>query len=201
MTCPNGVFDWAALHNCSFGLDKFQLLDLRKKIPTPWQTLRLGEHWIPSKDTTKFSGVIVDNTLSWKAQCAAALAKGQDWLFRFKRIAMTTKGIYAKQFHQLYLSTAIPCILYAADIFLTPQQFVGKRPNAFSRPHQSSLGKLASIHRSAAIFITGALKTTATDAVLTLANLPPFHLLVNKLQHGQLYTSHPCHPTILCINQ
>ena len=64
------------------------------------------------------------------------------------------------------------------------QRFVGKRPNTFGRPHQSSLSKLASIHRSAAILIMGALKTTTTDTVLTLANLPPFHLLVNKLQHG-----------------
>ena len=131
MTRPNGVFNWAALYNWSFGLDKFQLLDLTKKrvphlfdlskkIPTPQQTLRLGEHQIPSKDIARFLGVIVDNTLSWKAQCTAALAKGQDWLFRFRRIAMTTKGIHAKQFCQLYLSTAIPCILYAADIFLIP---------------------------------------------------------------------------------
>ena len=112
---------------------------------------------------------------------------------------MKTKGIHAKQFCWLYLSTAIPCILYAADIFFTPQRFVGKRPNTFGKPHQSSLSKLASTHRSAAILITGALKTTATDIVLTLANLPPFHLLVNKLQHGaalclaSLQPNHPLH--------
>lgn len=119
MTWPHGVFDWAALHNCRFGLDKFQLLDftrkhilhpfdLRQKIPTPQQILRLGDHHIPPKDTAKFLGMILDNMLSWNAQCAAALAKGQDWLFRFKRITMTTKGIHARQFHCLYLSTAIP---------------------------------------------------------------------------------------------
>lgn len=110
MTWPNGIFDWAALHNCSFSLNKFQLLDftkelvphlfdLRKKIPTPWQTLRLQNHCIPSKDMAKFLGIVLDNMLSWEAQCTTTLAKGQDWLFRFKRITMTTKGIHARHFH------------------------------------------------------------------------------------------------------
>ena len=51
-----------------------------------------------------------------------ALAKAQDWLLRFSRIAKTIKGVHAKYFQQLYLSTAIPHILYAANIFLTPQE-------------------------------------------------------------------------------
>ena len=48
----------------------------------------------------------------------------------------------------------------------------------------------------------GALKTTATDAVLTLANLPPFHLLVIKLWHGaalhlaSLPPNHPLHKPV-----
>ncbi|KAF8226211.1 hypothetical protein L208DRAFT_1302899 [Tricholoma matsutake] len=46
MNCTNGIFNWAKLHNCEFGVEKFQLLDItrklilnpvnpRKKIPTP----------------------------------------------------------------------------------------------------------------------------------------------------------------------
>jgi hypothetical protein len=36
MERPGGVFDWAADHNCEFGVDKFQLIDLtRKLIPHP----------------------------------------------------------------------------------------------------------------------------------------------------------------------
>ena len=30
MTCPAGIFDWATLHNCEFGIDRLQLLDLTK---------------------------------------------------------------------------------------------------------------------------------------------------------------------------
>ena len=131
MTRTNGIFDWATLHNCEFRTEKFQLLDFmkklvphpfnsRRKVATPHKALRLGNHHIPSTDTTKFLGMILDNKLLWKAQSMVALAKAQDWLLRFSRIAKTTKGVHAKYFQQLYLSTAIPHILYAANIFLTP---------------------------------------------------------------------------------
>lgn len=78
-------------HNCKFGIKKFQLLDItrrltpnplnpRKRIAMLRQTLRLvlGDKHIPSKDTARFLRVIVDNKMNWKGQCATALAKGQD---------------------------------------------------------------------------------------------------------------------------
>jgi len=85
MNRPNGVFEWAKIHNCKFGIEKFQLLDItkkliphpvnpKKKIPTPHSTLILGNQHIPSK-------------LNWKGQYTTALARGQDWVIQFSRIA------------------------------------------------------------------------------------------------------------------
>jgi hypothetical protein len=130
----------------------------------------------------KFLGVIVDNKLNWKGQCAAPATKGQDWLIQFSRLAWASQGINAKYTRQLYLSIAVPQMLYAADIFLTPQQNVGKQAKDTGNNH-AAINKLASIQRKAAIMIMGAMKTTATDVVETMANLIPFHLLVEKHQH------------------
>ena len=94
----------------------------------------------------------MDNKLSWKAQGALALTKAQDWLGRFKRIALTTKGIHAKFFHCLYIPTAIPCILYAADIFLTPNRHVGLNSLYKKANQQAIIKDLVKIHRE----ITGA---------------------------------------------
>jgi hypothetical protein len=85
MNRAGGVFEWAKDHNCEFGIEKFQLLDIsrkhiphqlnpKKKIPMPRRALTLGDQHIPSKETAKFLGVIVDNKLNWKGQCAAATA-------------------------------------------------------------------------------------------------------------------------------
>ena len=214
MNRPEGIYTWAKNHNCEFGVEKFQLLDLSKKliphqlnpkkrVPIPRQALIIGNQRIPSKETAKFLGVIVDNKLSWKGQCAAALAKGQDWLIQFSRLARTSRGISALYTRQLYLSIAIPRMLYAADIFLTPQQNIGKRPNDRYNKN-ANVQKLASIQRRAAIMITGAMKTTATDITEVMANLLPFHLLVDKHRYRaalRLATLPPTHPLHKPIQQ
>jgi hypothetical protein len=70
-------------------------------------------------------------------------------------------------------------MLYAADIFLTPKQNIGKRMHS-TGTKQAILNKLAAIQRRAATMITGAMRTTARDALEVMANLLPFHLLVDK---------------------
>jgi hypothetical protein len=60
--------------------------------------------------------------MNWKGQCAAALAKGQDWILQFGRITRASQGVTVRYVWKLYLSIAVPCMLYAADIFLTPQK-------------------------------------------------------------------------------
>ena len=124
----------------------------------------------------------MDNKLNWKGQCIASLAKGQDWIIQFSRLAWVSQGINVKYTQQLYLSIAVPRMLYAADIFLTPQQNVGKQAKD-NRNNYAIINKLALIQRKAAIMITGAMKTTATDMIKTMANLIPFHLLVEKHCH------------------
>jgi hypothetical protein len=212
MNHTNGIFKWAVIHNCEFGMEKFQLIDItrrlvpnpinpRKKIPMPRKTLILGNKRIPSKETAKFLGVTIDNKLNWKGQCASALAKGQDWVIHFSRIARASR-VHAKYLHQLYLSIAVPRMLYAADVFLTPQQNVGKKTKD-GKTKQAILNKLASIQRRAAIMITGAMRTTATDIVEVMANLMPFSLLVDKYRHraaihlATLPTTHPLHKPIM----
>jgi hypothetical protein len=146
--------------------------------------------------------VIVDNKLNWKGQCTASLAKGQDWIIQFSRLAQASQGINAKYTWQLYLSIAVPCMLYATDIFLTPQHNVGKQAKD-NRNNCAIINKLASIQRKAAIMIMGAMKTTATDVIETMANLIPFHLLVEKHHHQaaiQLATlpeTHPLHKLVI----
>ena len=62
-------------------------------------------------------------------------------------------------------------MLYAADIFLTPQQNIGKKTKE-GRSKQAIVNKLASIQR----------KAVATNIVEVMVNLIPFNLLVDKYQ-------------------
>ena len=176
-------------------------LNLKKHVLTPCHALMLGNQHIPSAETPKFLGVTVNNKLNWKGQCAATLAKGQKWLFQFARIMRALRGATARYICKLYLSIAVPCMLYAADIFLTPQWRMTTR----SRDGKSSQGiinKLTSVQCQAAIIITGILRTTATDVLDIMENLLPFHLLVDKHRHrvalrlAMLPPTHPLHKPV-----
>ena len=68
MTRTNGILDWASLHNCKFGVKKFQLLDFtkkkvphslnsRRKVDTLHKALKLGNQHIPSMETARFLGI------------------------------------------------------------------------------------------------------------------------------------------------
>ena len=72
----NRIMEWAVAHNCSFGLDKFQLLDLsrkkvkdplrpRKRIPLPRLNLMLNRQSIKSTATVKFLGLHINRELRW----------------------------------------------------------------------------------------------------------------------------------------
>jgi len=212
MNRTDGIFAWAKTHNCEFGIEKFQLLDIsrkniphtlnpKKRVQLPQRALMLGNHCIPSAETAKFLGVVVNNKLNWKAQGATALAKGQSWIIQFTRMTQVSCGTTARYVHKLYLTIAISHMLYAADIFLTPQKKVGKRMDE-DRPNQAIVNKLVSIQRQAAIMITGTMGTTATDILDIMAGLLPFRALVDKHQHratlwlATLPESHPLNKPI-----
>jgi len=71
---------------------------------------------------------------------------------------------------------AVPKMLYTADLFLIPE---GKR----TRGTKGFIKKLAHIQRQASLHVTGALKSTPTDAIDACTDLIPFHLLVEKASH------------------
>lgn len=72
----------------------------------------------------KFLGVLVDHKLLWREQTEYALDKGLKWLAVFRRLAKVKTGIPMRISQRLYLAVAIPRMLYAADVFLTPQHKV-----------------------------------------------------------------------------
>ena len=81
-----GVMEWARMHNCSFGIKKFQLLDLtrrkvkdlmrpQKSVPQPRPDLTLNGQIIKSMMTVKFLGLHINRELKWKEQIAVAIGK------------------------------------------------------------------------------------------------------------------------------
>ena len=131
MAREGGVMEWARTHNCSFGIEKFQLLDLSKRkvkdparlgkrILQPRNNLALNRQIVKSATTVKFLGLHIDRELKWKEQIAAVIGKGREWLRQCSRLAKTTGGVSGQQMRRLFLTVVKPRMLYGADVFLGP---------------------------------------------------------------------------------
>ncbi|KAF9017483.1 hypothetical protein BDZ89DRAFT_919972, partial [Hymenopellis radicata] len=127
----------------------------------------------------KFLGLLIDAGLRWKEQGAEVVRKGSDWVVAFRRVATVTKGMKMKFVRRAYLGMAIPHMLYGADVFLTPKRYTPKLRKDRRSTHPI-IRQLESIHRQAAIIITGAMRTTAGDILNVHANMLPMDLIVDQ---------------------
>ena len=142
----------------------------------------------------------MDQYLNWKVQQAHAVEKGTKWAAQIRRMARLTWGILPKYARCLYISVAIPRILYAVDIWCITSRS--------ERMRESKLGlakvidQVVTIQRAGALAITGGLRTLATDLLNAHAYLLPAMLTVRKWCHhalirmAMLPKEHPLHKYI-----
>ena len=88
-------------------------------------------------------------------------------------------GLTPGNARQLYISVAIPRILYAIDVWYAPLYANGKRQRGMVKV----IRKIMTIQRAGALAITGSLRTSTTDALDTAAYLLPAPLLADKACH------------------
>jgi len=187
MEHPGSRLDWSCTHHCDFTMDKFRVMGLTIKWEPDWSRraharpvqrlpIILSGAEIPVVYTHKFLSILVDQELWWKEQANYALQKGMKWVTQYCRLAKPSKGVSAKYMRHFYVSVALPRMLYAADLFLIPQ-------NRHTRGMKGFINKLAHIQRQACLHITGALRSMPTDTLDACSDLLPFHLLVEKVMH------------------
>jgi hypothetical protein len=95
MMCrAGGVSDWSKTHNSPLEYTKLALIDFAHRSNSKSRTvLQLPQRSIEPTNSTKYLGVIVDQSLEWKAQQAYAVEKGMKWASQIRRIARPTWGI------------------------------------------------------------------------------------------------------------
>ncbi|KAG1798411.1 uncharacterized protein BJ212DRAFT_1237881, partial [Suillus subaureus] len=120
-----------------------------------------------------FLGVLLDQELRWKPQVNNTIVKGTAYVFQLWRLGTTTKGIPLQLMHQLYQAVVVPKMLYATDL-------VQSDSKDDSEPEPGALSavacKLSTVQHIAALAMTGAMRSTATDIVEAHTNLLPIPL-------------------------
>jgi ribonuclease HI len=200
MTKENGAIEWSKDHNSPLEFSKLALIDFSHQNCQSRQTrpdLKLPHGAITPQRSAKYLGVILDQHLSWAPQRAYTIEKGTKWTSQIKHIARPGWGITPKYARKLYIGTALPKVLYGAEVWYTPTPEKIRKAGGKLRGSVKVTAKLASTQRAGALAITGGLRTSPTDTLDALANLLPFETVIDKwcyraaLRLAALHDKHP----------
>jgi ribonuclease HI len=179
MTRINDVIDWSNLHNSPLEYSKLALIDFAHQNSNKLHPhLHLPHIMLSSTASTKYLGVHFDQNLKWNIQLVNMAEKGTKWLAQIKRAACPSWGITPKYARRLYISIALPKVLYAVDIWCTPMHGAMAGPRV--KGSAAAVKTLTSVQRAGAIAITGGLRTSPTDTLNACAYTIPAAQLLEK---------------------
>ena len=180
MTRVGGVTDWSTQHNSPLEYSKLALVDFAHgRSSKEREPLKLPQIKVRPAKSTKYLGVIFDQHLDWKEQHAHAIGKGTNWSMQIRRLARPTWGLTPGNTRRLYISVAIPRILYAIDVWCVPPYAEEQRQRGTVKVTR----QLAAIQKSGALAITGGMRTSTEDALDATAFLLPTPMLADKWCH------------------
>ena len=126
----------------------------------------------------KYLGVMLDQHLNLAPQVAQACGKGSKWSSQIRRLAKPTWGLSSRRARKLYVSVALPWILYGVDIWCTPMH--GKTAKGKKKGSVNTIKKLTTVQRAGSLAVTGGFETSPTDSLEAHAALLPIELRVKK---------------------
>ena len=166
-------------HNSRFKMFKSILVDFSRSKHVEWPNMTLQGTVISPKASHKFLGVMLNQDLLWHQQADYAIGKASKWIMAYRRLARVATGVNLWLMRQLYMAVTIPKMMYTIEVWLTPlQQQDGAKKCTGS---VGMVNRLASLQRVAALAITGAMHTTATDVIDLHADLLPMRLATHRL--------------------
>jgi len=71
-------------------------------------------------ESYKYLGVNVDSQLRWRTQENEAVAKVTSYILMFHRLTQTSLGIQPWLMRLLYISVAVPKMMYVLDVWYVP---------------------------------------------------------------------------------
>ena len=130
---------------------------------------KIGNNEIKLSAEVKYLGVILDRKLLWRNSILDRTRKSLSALYACKSMIGKRWGLSPKIVKWLYVAIVRPILFYGAIVWW----------NALDKAylHQT----VRKVQRQAAIAITGALRTTPSDALDVLLHLPPVDLLAQEL--------------------
>jgi hypothetical protein len=185
--------EWRKRHGVQFEPTKYVLVHYtRNWRKSTTAEVKVGETIVKPATEARYLGVIFDKQLRFKPHLQHVVKKGTAAALALSRIANCKRGVPYKYTRQLYQAVVVPRIDYATAIWHRPD-IKGKTANS------SQAKSLSTIQRIAMKAITGAYRTTPTEAMeIESGLLPPWLRLQSKaltaiIRMKSLATKHPIH--------
>jgi ribonuclease HI len=200
MTRTGRMIEWSKSHNSSIEYSKLALIDFSHHgVKKPRPPLTLPDITIEPTQHAKYLGIVLDQHLNWAPQLAQVRGKGSKWAAQIRRLARPSWGLTPKGARKLYVSVAVPHILYGIDVWCTPLH--GKNARGGKKGSVNIIKKLTTTQRAGALAVTGGFRTSPTS-LDTHAALLPIDLRVEKTCHNAitrlatLPKQHPLHAPV-----
>lgn len=110
--------------------------------------------------------------------------KGSKWTAQIKRFTSLSWGLTPKGACKLFISVALPCILYGIDVWCTP--IYGNSSCGCRKGSVAAIKKLSSAQCARALAVTGGFMTSPTDSSDAHAALLPIDLKIEKVCHDAI---------------
>ncbi|CCO36540.1 putative RNA-directed DNA polymerase from transposon BS [Rhizoctonia solani AG-1 IB] len=131
-----------------------------------------GEHEIYPKIVVRWLGFYLDQKLNFKEHVRYMANKANAVLAGLRMLGDTVKGMSVKHARTLYIACVRPILTYGSLLW-----FHGHKQKTLADPIQKS-------QNSGIRWLTGAFKTTPTDALHHLASIPPIIPYLRKLNEN-----------------
>jgi len=119
--------------------------------------------------SVKYLGVILDSRLTWKEHVDAKVKKAQNLMWACRTACGVAWGLKPRVVHWLYVAIIRPSVTFASLVWWPGCQTA------------SAKRKLSRVQRLVCLGITGAMRTTPTNAMEELICLPPLDLVVQSV--------------------
>ena len=154
MTRDRGMINWSKSHNLSIKYSKLALIDFAHHgVKEARPLLVLPSVTLEPSANAKYLSIILDQHLNWGPQLAQVCRKGSKWASQIQHLTRLTWGLTPKGARKLYVSVALPRILYGINIWCTPMH--GRNAKGNRKGSINAIKKLATVQRAGTLAVMG----------------------------------------------
>lgn len=150
------------------GKTELVLFTTKTKVPS-FRLPRLGNREIPLSDSAKYLGVILHSKLSWKLNTQHRVRRATVAYYTCRRMFGAKWGLSPRIVNWMYKAIVRPILTYGSLVWWTATE------------RGSIVDQLYRVQRSACIGMTGALRTSPSEALNAIMHLVPIDLHIRAI--------------------